>query len=259
MTRKPDFTLSATEFDLLYSGLGGGQVPFPLDVPSVGATVEERARLTEEMYRNLANRGLAVGNRLDADLADLLRLLVEPEISVDAVGYLERPLRALAASSRRAAVLAEMVGDQLLLTGIRPTALASSIIDVLPENEPGPARAMSIPQQPLARVLDQDDDFNDDPFGGDIDDETALIRAGLPAKDAAALLEFAGTRVAGGQFGVSRGSHRASTLVTWFDTPQGRYLMVSEDSWLSVAPAGQQRIADRVAAVLSTVEDYAHR
>ncbi len=254
MVGRPDFVLSASEFDLLCGELGVGRVPFPLEVPSVGATVEERAALTDEVYRDLADRGLATGGQLDAELEGLLRLLSRHEVSVDAVGHVEGPMRAIVAADQRAGVLGEIVADQVWLTGIRPTALASSIVGVLPTADPGPGRAMSVPQEPLAAVLNTDEDeVDDDPFGGDLDDRTALTRAGLPAQDAEALVELASSRLAGGQFGVSRGALRSSTLVTWFDTHQGRYLVVSEGSWLSFAPADNGRIENRVATLLSTV------
>jgi hypothetical protein len=254
MTDSPDFVVSTAEFDLLYGDLELGRVPFPLDVPSIGATVEQRVELTGEMYRGLADRGLAAGHRVDAGLERLLRLLSRHDVSVDAVGHIQQPLRAVAATDGRDGVLGEVVADQVWLTEIRPTALAMAIVGVLPANEPGPVRAMSVPYQPLAQVVSSDDDdFGDDPFGGDLDDQTALTRAGLPAQDAAALTELASGRVAGGQFGVSHGSSRISTLVTWFDTYQGRYLMVSENSWLSIAPADNKRIENRVGDVLSTV------
>lgn len=44
-----------------------------------------------------------------------------------------------------------------------------------------------------------------------------------------------------------------ATLVTWFDTHQRRYLLVSNDSWLSITPSDNQRIEHRVANVLSKV------
>jgi hypothetical protein len=40
------------------------------------------------------------------------------------------------------------------------------------------------------------------------------------------------------------------TLVSWFDTAEGRYLMVLQDDWLSVAPADNARIEHRLAQVL---------
>ncbi|WP_246470800.1 ESX secretion-associated protein EspG [Saccharopolyspora phatthalungensis] len=248
MTTRPDFVLSAAEFDLIYGALGLGRVPFPLEVPSLGATMEQRSELAAEAFRAVADRGLAEGDRLDSRLAELLRLLGDHLTSVDVVGHIEQPVRALAAVDKRAGVLAQLVADELWFTEIRPTALATSVVGVLPPNEPGPLRAISLPYELLANALDEDDE---DPFGGDLDDEMALTRAGLSAQDAATLTELANTRQAGGQFGVSHRSTRASTLVNWFDTHQGRYLMVSADSWLSIAPADNQRIERRLDDVVS--------
>ncbi|GAA2786768.1 ESX secretion-associated protein EspG [Saccharopolyspora taberi] len=252
MTTGPDFVLSTAEFDLVHDVLGLPRPPFPLEVPSRGATMAERSELAAEAMRGLADRGLAVRDQLVSRLEDLLRLVFDHDVSVDAMGHLDGPLRALAAASRGLGVLAEIVGDEVRLSEIRPTSLALSIVGVLPPNDPGPVRSMSMPFEPLARAVEAEAD-EDDPFGGDLDEHTALTRAGLPSQDAATLIELVHNRRAGGQFGVTRGSTRASTLVTWFDTGQGRYLMTSENSWLSITPADNQRIGHRLAAVVSTV------
>lgn len=249
---RPDFVLSATEFDLLRGDFGLGRSPFPLDVPSVGATFEERAVLTKEVYRDLSHRGLAAGGRLDAELEELLRLLFRPEVSVDAVGHHEWTIRAMVGADKSAAVLGEVGGDQVWLTGIRPAYLASAITSVLPAADPGPGRAVSVRDDVLAKAVNSDDDM-DDPFGGDLDDRTSLIRAGMSAQDAETLTKLADNRLAGGQFGVSLGEWRSPTLVNWFDTRQGRYLMVSEDSWISIVPADHARLESRVERVLSSV------
>lgn len=136
------------------------------------------------------------------------------------------------------------------MTEIRPTALAMSAVGVLPPGEPGQQRAISVPADALAKALEEDED---DPFGGDVEEDVALVKAGLSPQDAATVLELANTRRAGGQFGVSRGTRRATTIVTWFDTHQGRYLMVSAGSWLSIAPADNKRIEHRLADVVAAV------
>ena len=255
----PDFVLSDREFDILAGDLGLGRPPYPLDVPSVGQTVEQRDQFRDEVYRELANRDLAAGDRMDAELAGLLRLLFHHEISVDAVGHVGQPVRAVATADQHGGVLAVQEAEKLWLTEIRPTSLAKSIVEVLPVNEPGPGGAMSMPYQALATAIDSagDENDDDDPFGGDVDERVALTRAGVSTKDAATLIALANNRLAGGQFGVSvggrgrSGAQRASTLVTWFDTHEGRYLMVREDSWLSIAPADNERIEHRIATVLS--------
>ena len=63
--------------------------------------------------------------------------------------------------------------------------------------------------------------------------------------------ELASARVAGGQFGVTHARLRSGVVINWFDTHQGRYLMVRADGWLSLAPAGNDRIATRINAALA--------
>ncbi|GAB2686438.1 ESX secretion-associated protein EspG [Saccharopolyspora gloriosae] len=254
MSSEPDFALSAYEFDLVMGSLGLGRAPYPLRVPSIGATMEERAELAGEVLRKLAARDLASGDRLDAELEGLLRLLSDHEFSVDVVGAADGPVRALAAVNARGGVLAMLTDDQVWLWGFRPRALASVAVGVLAPADAGRGRGFTVRKETLAKVADSEDDFGDDPFGGDLDDRTALLRAGMPAEDVDALLELATNRRAGGQIGVSGGGRRAATLVTWFDTHQGRYLVVNEGEWLSIMPADHGRIEQRVADVMSTVD-----
>ncbi|MGW1681916.1 ESX secretion-associated protein EspG [Saccharopolyspora sp. NPDC002376] len=250
-TAAPDFVLSAAEYDLVTGALGHGRPQFPLQVPSLGRTMEERADLAADAFRSLADRGMASGDQLDDRLAGLLQLIVDNNTSVDVVGYVGQPVQALAAVTRRAGVLAQLVSGELWLTEIRPTALAMAAVGVLPPGQPGMKRALSVPKDQLNRALDEDDD---DPFGGDYDDETALVRAGMSGQDAAVLAELVETRVGGGQFGVTHQEARSKTLVTWFDTNEGRYLMVSERSHVSIAPADNRRIEHRLGEVLAKLD-----
>lgn len=211
------------------------------------------------MYRALGDRGLARGARLDADLEALLFVLSRHEIAIDVVGHIGYPVRALAAASGGAGVLAVLAGGELWLREVRPTALARSAVDVLPAQVAGPGQAMSLPHRALVDAAAPDDDEGDF-YGGDVDERTVLGRAGMSRGDVGALLELAANRSAGGQLGVSvtgrgRRSERVPTLVTWFDTHQGRYLMVREGAWLSIAPADNERIEQRVAAVLAGAAD----
>lgn len=246
----PDFALSTEEFDILWGELGLGRMPYPLDVPRTGRTLEQRAELTTEVYRGLAERGLASGARLDQDLDVLLRLLNGYRVAIDAVGHIGYPLRALVAADRNNAVLAVLAGGELWLTQIRPTALAMAIVGVVPAAVPGPGRSISVPYHAVAQAADPPTDAYGDPM----DERDVLTEAGVSPSDADFLVELAESRKAGGQFGVSAGpKERIPTLVTWFDTDRGRYLMVHEDSWLSIGPADNARIEQRVAAVLSEV------
>ena len=255
----PEFLLSPAELDVLWHDLELGKLPYPLDVPSLGSTMEERARLRLDVLDGLTRRGLAD----DRGLLDLLRLLADHQIAVDAVANMDgRPVRAVAASDGDQAVLVVVDEDRIGLVEVRPTALAKSIVGVLTDGSAGPGSALSLRLETLASAvaIHDEPDESDDPWGDeDLDEKQALQRAGLSKQDASVLTELAENRVAGGQFGVtSRGGNRyraerAGVLINWFDTPQGRYLMVREDGWLSLSPTDNERIANRIDSVLASV------
>jgi hypothetical protein len=250
----PEFLLSTREFEVLWQTLRLGRIPYPLDVPSEGDTERERKALQDSTLAGLRDRGLAG----DARLEELLRVLDDHEVSVDAVAGLDRTVRALAASNGTEAVLAVIDGDHVGLGEIRPTGLAREIVRVLPDGEAGPGSALSVRletlQQAVALQEAEQDEESEDPWGAaddELDDRQALLRAGLSAQDARQLDELASNRVAGGQFGVTHGRHRADVVINWFDTHQGRYLMVRSDGWLSLSPTDNDRIATRIDAVLA--------
>jgi hypothetical protein len=251
----PDFVLSAREFDILWDGLGLGPKPYPLDVPSVGRTVAERAEAAEQVYRDLAERGLVTGREPDERLAGQLRLLARHDVSVDAVGHIDGPLRAVAAGDGQHGVLAAFGEDQLWLVGIRPTALAASIVAVLPTNQAGPGRSLSVPYQAMAAAV-KPTTYDDPHAFASTDDEHAritMVKAGLSTRDAAELAELAGNRQAGGQFGVSHRQRRSPVVVTWFDTLRGRYLGVRDGEWVSFTPADNDRLTARIDRTLNEV------
>lgn len=250
----PDFELTAREFDFVWSHLDLGEMPYPVDVPSNGTTVEERGKLRQEAFDSLRHKGvLRDKDRVTPGLAELLRVLAEPKVSVDTVGYGDGPIRGVAASDGKTAALASFARDALAFAKIRPTALATSIVEVLPPGEAGSGMAIRVPHQAFRKAAAGEDE--DDPFGGG-DERDILMANGVSDEDATTLVELANRRVRGGQFGVtttgratrlSAGTRtRAKTMITWFDTGEGRYLMVHDGAWLSLAPADGTRIAHRI-------------
>jgi hypothetical protein len=249
----PEFLLSPREFDVLWHELRLGRMPYPLDVPAEGETEQDRRVLRDRTLEELRQRGLADDQRLEG----YLRLLDDHVMSVDAVAGLDRTVRALAVSNGVQAVLAIIDGDQVGLLAIRETGLAREIVRVLPDGEPGPGTAVNVRMETLQQAVtiqeaDQQDDA-DDLWGtseDETDDRQALRQAGLSAQDAKQFGELAANRVAGGQFGVTHGRRRSGVVINWFDTHQGRYLMVNSDGWLSLSPTDNDRIATRINAVL---------
>ena len=248
----PEFLLSPREFDVLWHDLRLGRVPYPLDVPTEGATEQERRVLVMQTMDDLRSRGLVDNHRLE----DFLRLLADHKVSVDAVAGLDRTVRALAVSNGERAALAIIDGDRVGLLEIRETGIAREIVKVLPDAVPGPGTAVNVRVQSLqdAVALQEAEEAKDadDLFGdGGLDDQEALQQAGLSAQDAKQFEELASNRVAGGQFGVTQDRQRSGVVINWFDTHQGRYLMVNSDGWMSLSPTDNDRIATRINAVLA--------
>lgn len=238
-----DLTLTAAEFCTLWTELDLGDIPYPLDV-----TEPEEPADTGHLRR---------------DAEPWLRLLSEHTTALDLVADCEGPMRALAVTNGRAGVLAEMTRDGVRLTPIRPVGIANALLSLLPASDPGPGHALSVPVDALtqaAGIVDggQDLDDFDQPWGapsGALDERGALMKAGIAPNDAALLSELTTSRVAGGQFGVSfqdGGRRRMPGVVTWFDTAHGRYLMVKDGAWLSIAPADQARLVARVDRLLAS-------
>jgi hypothetical protein len=249
----PEFLLSPREFDVLWHELRLGRMPYPLDVPSEGDTEQDRRVLRDKTLDELRQRGLVDNQRLE----EYLRLLDDHEVSVDAVAGLDRTVRALAVSNGSRAVLAIIDDDRVGLLAIRETGIAREIVRVLPDGEPGPGTAVNVRVETLREAValqEAEEDDSDDLWGAaddERDDRAALQQAGLSSQDAKQFGELASNRVAGGQFGVTRGRQRSGVVINWFDTHQGRYLMVNSDGWLSLSPTDNDRIATRIDAVLA--------
>jgi len=256
MQLRTGFMLSALEYDLVWAELGLGQMRYPLEVQSHGRTMEERARLRSDNRKPMNDSGLLIDGEVDPELATMLRILANPTRLIDLVGFSRGMLRSVAALGYDGAVLATLTDRGLSVRPIRDTALVSSIVGVLPDLPAGEGQSMSVPLAAMraAAVAPDPEDFGDDPFGGEVEltEADLLIKNGVSRSDAVALAELAEGRNGGGQFGVSvagrRGAkmRRADSMVTWFDTRRGRYLMFSDGAWVSLAPAGPDRIAWRI-------------
>lgn len=226
--------LTPAQFDALWSDLGLGRLPYPLDVPRTGRR------------EHLAELG---GDRSHAEA--LLHVIANHTTAIDLVADVRGPVRALVAGDGRTGVLVT-AGEWVELTAIRPTGLVVSLLGVLPQQEAGPGHALSIPLDVLDRAAElYEGDDSGDAWGGELDERSAFVRAGLSTTDASLMAELTTTRVAGGQFGVSHAGDRSPLVITWFDTPRGRYLMVRDGDWLSVAPADNGRIAARIDSLLA--------
>lgn len=236
----PDYVLTPGQFATLWADLRLGAMPYPLDVYGTGREDVDHLR---------------------RDLEPLLRLLDSHQIAIDLVADVDGPVRALAVSNGRFALRAMISTRGVELSVIRPTGLPVALLEVLPHADAGPGHALSVPveaMQKAAALVDAEDDGGDDyPWGGggEYDERSAFVKAGLSQADAALMSELTTGRIAGGQFGVSLSDgvtrRRGPMVLTWFDTARGRYMMVKDGAWLSVAPADQGRLLARISSLLS--------
>jgi len=237
--------LSLPAVDMLWEDLRLGGYPFPLEVRSHGETIEERVRIKTAVYADLERRGLVRSRRAEPELEDVLHLLARPTISIDAVAMLDmdaQPTRAVAVATGRHALLVVQGELKIALTNIRETALAASIVGILPQAKAGPGVPVSLALDDLK------------PRGAharpDPEHKMKLQRLG-------AVMQRPVIRA--GEFGVTvRDPHGKATRlpgISWFDTDAGRYMntlraATDGEEWLTLTPADGSRIAHRLSEEL---------
>nr|WP_243753916.1 ESX secretion-associated protein EspG [Labedaea rhizosphaerae] len=215
--------------DFLWESQGGGELPYPLEVASHGATMDERSRLRNETFAILRDSGLLDREGgLDRRLAGWFALLARAERSIDSVfvpgdGEPMRAMVALASGDR--ALLAEQRPDGVLVQDLHPSSLASTVVDALPPGTRGTERSFTV----LAA------------------DEPTVPLLSEP-------------RLRGGQFGVNHrdavDGRRRARVLAWFDLRSGRYLMYRKPGpdgreWLTVAPSDALALRQRLTELLT--------
>ncbi|RSM82199.1 ESX secretion-associated protein EspG [Kibdelosporangium aridum] len=232
--------LSLPALDALWEDLRLGSIPFPLEVRSHGETIEERMRIKAAVYSDLENRGLARRRRAEPELEDALTLLARPTISIDNVAMLDmrdqKSVKAMVVATGRQAMLVIQRDLKISFTPIRETALAASIVDVLPHVKAGPGQPMTLPLDALS--------------GGSHrrpDPEHRMNMQRLQAVMQRPVLRA-------GQFGITvrdrQGRVNRLPGIGWFDTDAGRYMNVIREAWLTLTPADGARIAHRLSEEL---------
>lgn len=160
--------LALPAVDLLFEELDLGRPPQPFEIPSVGDTLEERARLREATHRTLERKGVMRDGRLDPKLEDLLTVLARAPFALTAAGDVDGKLvLARVASDGRGAMLARQEANHLVLTEVRATGVVAAIVDLLPNIAPARGASMSMPApQPRQERPSGEDDHGYDPLAG---------------------------------------------------------------------------------------------
>ncbi|CCH27523.1 ESX secretion-associated protein EspG [Actinosynnema sp. NPDC047251] len=239
------FRLSALEFFLLWQAVHRDAHPVPLGTRHYGHTQQERARLIETASRDLFARGLGTVQRPDEELYGVLRGLAEFEVGLEVVFTINgEQARGLATAAWHGA-FAGRLGDQVQVTGFRPTALASRTVSTLPAAPPGGGRSVNVRWEDYlaagrAGVDDGTEGFLD-----------VLRGVGMREPEANTLMRAVTTRTGGGQVGVIARNragylHPTGDAISWLDTADGRYLVRRNDAWLVIAPTDAARLTSAV-------------
>jgi hypothetical protein len=243
--------LSHLEFDLLWTDLDLGELPYPLDVPSHGYTMAEREELGGQVFESLDAAGLIDGEEISRELGEWLALLGRPALSVDALLIGEVPLRLLAAAGRRHGVLAVLDAAELALRPIAPGELVDAVAAVIGDAPAGRGEPVRLPRETFSAAMNAFATKGHEGF------EWELSRAGVTGREVRALSTLVGARrTCSGQLGAN-GPGGRSPVLAWFDTEAGRYLAAVEavagDRWVTLAPADGHRLVTHLAELVGRV------
>ncbi|HWM02575.1 MAG TPA: ESX secretion-associated protein EspG [Actinophytocola sp.] len=246
--------LSLAALDTLWEDLRLGRKPFPLEVRSLGDTLDDRARIRAAVYADLERRGLVRDGHLDDELAEDLRLLAEPAVSFDLVALLDmgdaEAVKAVAAAKGQLGVLAVQGKLTITLRRTRDTTAAGALVELLPATRAAVGSSITQPAAALGTDLPR---YSRARPGGVM--RTAVPRTAADSKlrALAAIMDKPVRRA--GQLGVTllddEGKRRRPPGIAWFDTDDGRYATTlargaDGDDWVTLWPADNARLVHRL-------------
>ncbi|MGQ0837164.1 ESX secretion-associated protein EspG [Actinokineospora sp.] len=257
--------LSPLAMDFLWEALDAGELPYPFETRSHGATMAERALLRTRAHDELRAKGLlGRTGRVEPDIENRLLPLARPDIAIDSVFLPElgaEPVAVLAALSGSTAVVAVQTGAGLRLTPVRPGALVAEVVALLPLAPRGTEPSISLPAEDFAAAPRQAGRVtHGNPSSGRQPDAVGRSTTGETRQALARLV--ATPNVRGGQLAVTgrdrMGVRKRGPVLSWFDKPTGRYLTTMRRGrdgrdWVTVAPADATTFRHRVAELVAEV------
>jgi EspG family len=238
--------LSSAEFFLLWTSMGLGEPPVPLEVTHIGRTSQSRAAMVEEASRALAARDLGTVHEPARDLATVLRQLAGGEVTLDLrVFGTGSPLVGYATTGGRGAAAAARVDGEIRMGAVITGSVAAALLGSLPQLPAGTGRPANI------AVADYENACAEAEREGVNGFVRVLHEAGVRTQEAGVLAQALTTRRGGGQLGVSG---RGRALVSWLDTEEGgRYTLRRHGAWLTVTPADLPRLINMAEEMLDDV------
>jgi ESX secretion-associated protein EspG len=248
--------LTPLELDFLWESFGAGELPYPLEIGSHGATLDERDFLRRQTMTGLARRGVADSRgRPEPHVENYFEVLAGSEVSLDSVHLVAaqaRPLLAVAAALAGQGVLAVQDERGCHLHPAPADGLAAAIVSLLPAAPRGGEKSITVPLEQLLTATGAD--F----LQRRVPDGAGRVSADEDRKALARLQ--AQPRLRGGQIGANARSQlggRARTpVLSWFDTDSGRYFTQASRGhdgrdWITIAPADAASLRHRLNEMLS--------
>lgn len=251
------FSLSLAAVDLMWEQLRLGTPVRIFEVPSVGATAQDRDRLRRIVFDDLASRDLAYRGRLDPRVEEALGTLSRFQVAIDAAAMLDQHERLLArsAANGRSTVLARLRKQTITFDVLRPEALLAQTVGLIGDEKPGPGRSVTFPDveppRPVVRRSGEEGFsgvFDERPTGGgyEVERRAAQTMWEKPRKRAGMFTVYGRDRL---------GREVSGPVLTWFDTEDGRYfghVRPGPDGkrWTTYAPGDAGRVAQQLAGLL---------
>lgn len=267
MPSEYSFSLSLAAIDLLWEQLRLGTPVRIFEVPSVGATAEDRARLRGIVLDDLASRDLAHRGRLVPEVEEALVTLGRFGQAIDVAAVLDRDdpsdkVLARVAGNGRTAVLARLRDQTVGFDVHHPDQLVPAAVRLIGDERPGPGRGVTFPEQPAAEpARTARHRAPEEGFRG-VFEPAGPERRGYELERRAARTMWERPRTRVGMFTAygrdRQGRELVGPVLTWFDTEDGRYLGHTRpgpdgQEWTTYAPADSARIAQQLRGMLDEV------
>jgi hypothetical protein len=247
------FTLSLAAVDILSEGLGVDCRRYPFQLPGIGDFAEDRVRIAQAVFADLARRGLVRNEKLDSAVADGLRLMARYRVAIAVMGTLddESGLYARVCADDDRGLLVTQEGQIFRFEFVRPESLARTAVSLLPRLRPGHGQSVTITTASVA-TAEKPDGFSR---------QVRPARTASQSQMAAAQEMLRKPRTGAGYFVVSamdsNGRETRAPGLSWLDTEEGRYMAQAhpDEGGGTFAPADTirlvQQLEDLMASVLS--------
>jgi hypothetical protein len=259
------FTLSLAAIDLLWEQLRLGTPVRIFEVPSVGATQQDRDRLRQIVFEDLTSRNLAYRGRLEPEVEEALVTLGRFQHAIDVVAILDDKERLLArvASNGRTAVLARLRDQTITFDTYRAEGMLAEAVRLIGDERPGPGRSVTFPEaDPEAdRKAAMQRRRQDEGFRG-VFEQVRPQPGGYELARRAAQTMWDRPRKRIGMFTVygrdRNGRELMTPVLSWFDTDDGRYFGHSRpgpdgQQWTTYSPADSARITQQLIGMLGAI------